>query len=61
VTQTADMAASRGACGRGGWAAEFDPIVIVGGRLGGLTTALAQRGRPVRVLKGVPQFGAIGS
>jgi len=39
-----------------------DPILIVGGGLGGLTAALAlaQRGRTVRVLEGAPQFGAIG-
>jgi 2-polyprenyl-6-methoxyphenol hydroxylase-like FAD-dependent oxidoreductase len=39
-----------------------EPILIVGGGLGGLTTALtlAQRGRTVRVLEGAPQFGAIG-
>jgi 3-hydroxybenzoate 6-monooxygenase len=39
-----------------------DPIVIVGGGLGGLTTALAlaRRGWPVRVLEGAPEFGAIG-
>src|SRR5712692_5212800 len=39
-----------------------DPILIVGGGLGGLTTALAlaQRGWPVRVLEGAPGFGAIG-
>jgi salicylate hydroxylase len=39
-----------------------DPILIVGGGLGGLTAALAlaQRGRPARVLEGAPQFGAIG-
>ena len=39
-----------------------DPIIIVGGGLGGLTTALAlaRRGRPVRVLEGAPEFGAIG-
>ena len=38
------------------------PILIVGGGLGGLTTALAlaQRGWPVRVLEGAPEFGAIG-
>ena len=37
-------------------------ILVVGGGLGGLTTALAlaQRGRTVRVLEGAPQFGAIG-
>jgi len=37
-------------------------ILIVGGGLGGLATALAlaQRGRAVRVLEGAPQFGAIG-
>jgi len=39
-----------------------DPILIVGGGLGGLTTALAlaRSGRPTRVLEGAPQFGAIG-
>jgi 3-hydroxybenzoate 6-monooxygenase len=39
-----------------------DPILIVGGGLGGLTTALAlaQHGRPARVLEGALQFGAIG-
>jgi 3-hydroxybenzoate 6-monooxygenase len=39
-----------------------EPILIVGGGLGGLTTALAlaSRGRPARVLEGAPQFGAIG-
>jgi 3-hydroxybenzoate 6-monooxygenase len=39
-----------------------DSILIVGGGLGGLTTALAlgQRGRPVRVLEGAREFGAIG-
>ena len=38
------------------------PILIVGGGLGGLTTALAlaQCGRQVRVLEGAPGFGAIG-
>jgi salicylate hydroxylase len=38
------------------------PILIVGGGLGGLTAALAlaRRGRPVRVLEGAPEFGAIG-
>jgi salicylate hydroxylase len=38
------------------------PILIVGGGLGGLTAALAlaQRGWPVRVLEGAPEFGAIG-
>jgi 3-hydroxybenzoate 6-monooxygenase len=38
------------------------PILIVGGGLGGLTTALAlaQRGLSVRVLEGAPEFGAIG-
>jgi salicylate hydroxylase len=38
------------------------PILIVGGGLGGLTTALAlaQRGWPVHVLEGAPEFGAIG-
>src|SRR5208282_2670378 len=39
-----------------------DPILIVGGGLGGLTTALAlaRRGRTSRVLEGAPEFGAIG-
>src|ERR1700728_3572402 len=39
-----------------------DPILIVGGGLGGLTTALAlaRHGRHARVLEGAPQFGAIG-
>src|SRR5277367_6870886 len=39
-----------------------DPILIVGGGLGGLTPALAlaRRGRPARVLEGAPHFGAIG-
>jgi 3-hydroxybenzoate 6-monooxygenase len=38
------------------------PILIVGGGLGGLTTALAlaRHGMPVRVLEGAPAFGAIG-
>jgi len=38
------------------------PILIVGGGLGGLTTALAlaRRSRAVRVFEGAPQFGAIG-
>jgi 2-polyprenyl-6-methoxyphenol hydroxylase-like FAD-dependent oxidoreductase len=38
------------------------PILIVGGGLGGLTTALAlaRHGQPVRVLEGAPEFGAIG-
>ena len=42
--------------------ANDDPILIVGGGLGGLTTALAlaRRGRPARVLEGAPEFGAIG-
>ena len=37
-------------------------ILICGGGLGGLTTAvaLARRGRPSRVLEGAPEFGAIG-
>jgi 3-hydroxybenzoate 6-monooxygenase len=39
-----------------------EPILIVGGGLGGLTTALAlaRRGRSARVLEGAPEFGAIG-
>src|ERR1700691_3319032 len=39
-----------------------DPILIVGGGLGGLTTALAlaRHGRTSRVLEGAPEFGAIG-
>ena len=39
-----------------------NPILIVGGGLGGLTTALAlaQRGRASRVLEGAVEFGAIG-
>jgi len=39
-----------------------EPILIVGGGLGGLTTALAlaRKGWPVRVFEGAPEFGAIG-
>src|SRR5271154_5174468 len=39
-----------------------EPVLIIGGGLGGLTTALAlaKRGLPARVLEGAPQFGAIG-
>src|SRR5215470_15256085 len=39
-----------------------EPILIVGGGLGGLTAALAlaQRGWAVQVLEGAPEFGAIG-
>ena len=39
-----------------------DPILIVGGGLGGLTAALAlaRRGQSVRVFEGAPSFGAIG-
>ena len=42
--------------------ARRDPILIVGGGLGGLTTALAlaHRGLTARVLEGAPEFGAIG-
>jgi salicylate hydroxylase len=38
------------------------PILIVGGGLGGLTTALAfaRKGWSVRVFEGAPEFGAIG-
>ena len=39
-----------------------NPILIVGGGLGGLTAALAlaRHGQPVTVLEGAPSFGAIG-
>ena len=39
-----------------------EPVLIVGGGLGGLTTALAlaRRGLAARVLEGAPEFGAIG-
>lgn len=39
-----------------------DSILVVGGGIGGLTTALAfaQRGYDVRVLEEAPEFGAIG-
>src|SRR5580704_3542271 len=39
-----------------------DPILIVGGGLGGLSTALAltRRGYATRVLEGAAEFGAIG-
>ncbi len=42
--------------------AKNDTILIVGGGLGGLTTALAlaRHGQPARVLEGAPEFGAIG-
>jgi 3-hydroxybenzoate 6-monooxygenase len=40
----------------------MQPILIVGGGLGGLTAALAlaRHGHSVRVLEGAPEFGAIG-
>src|SRR6202795_24053 len=39
-----------------------EPILIVGGGLGGLTAALAlaRHGRRARVLEEAPEFGAIG-
>ena len=39
------------------------PTLIVGGGIGGLTTALAlaRRGRPVHVLEKAPEFGEIGA
>ena len=42
--------------------AEERPILVVGGGLGGLATALAlgRSGRRVRVLEEAPRFGAIG-
>src|SRR5215510_2769825 len=42
--------------------AKDNPILICGGGLGGLTTALAlaRRGIATRVLEGAPAFGAIG-
>ena len=41
---------------------EKNPIIVVGGGLGGLTTALAlsRRGFAVQVLEGASEFGAIG-
>ena len=43
-------------------AGKQEPILVVGGGLGGLTAALAlaRHGRAVRVLEGAPAFGAIG-
>ena len=43
-------------------AATHEPILVVGGGLGGLTAALAlaRHGKAVRVLEGAPAFGAIG-
>ncbi len=43
-------------------AGKQEPILVVGGGLGGLTAALAlaRHGRVVRVLEGAPAFGAIG-
>ena len=43
-------------------ASKPEPILIVGGGLGGLTAALAlaRQGAAVRVLEGAPAFGAIG-
>jgi 3-hydroxybenzoate 6-monooxygenase len=45
-----------------GPAAVKDPILIIGGGLGGLTAALAlaSHGKPVRLLEGALEFGAIG-
>ena len=39
-----------------------EPILVVGGGFGGLTTALAlaRRSYRTRVLEGAPEFGAIG-
>jgi len=39
-----------------------DPVLIAGGGIGGLSTALglARKGRKVRVFEGAPGFGAIG-
>jgi 3-hydroxybenzoate 6-monooxygenase len=39
-----------------------EPVLIVGGGLGGLTTALAlsRRGLAARVIEGAPEFGAVG-
>ena len=48
--------------GLGGYMNRNDPVIIVGGGLGGLTTALAlaRHGWSVNVLEGAPEFGAIG-
>ena len=39
------------------------PLLVIGGGIGGLATALAaaQRGFPVHVIEQAPQFGEIGA